>query len=500
MKLRELIRDDFETLGDLDINIENVTFNSKKVTKGSLFVSVVGQNTDGHKFIDEAIEAGASAVLFERDRYIPKNREITWISVKDSRDALAWISSKFFREPSKELKLIGITGTNGKTTTSYLIREILKTSEKKTGLIGTIRYLIDDEEIKAVHTTPESLHFQKLLREMVDKKVEYVISEVSSHALALRRVDYASFDVAVFTNLSRDHLDFHKDMEEYFMAKRRLFLELLKPEGVSVINIDDPYGKRLAKEVKGRKILYSIESSEGDVYLRKYSLTFDGSELEVAINQRDRLSVKTSLLGIPNIYNILCAISTALALGIENEVIKKGIERAKAPEGRFESIREGQKFLVFVDYAHTPDALERVLLSVRRLREELYNSLRAKEKSDRGRIITLFGCGGNRDRGKRPLMGAVATQLSDLVILTSDNPRWESPREIIRDIEEGISKDNYIVIPNREEALKIALKICKDRDILIVAGKGHEDYQEIEGKRYPFSDREVLRKALRELK
>lgn len=500
MKLKELLREDFEVSGDLNISIDSVTFNSKEVTEGSLFISIVGQNTDGHNFIDEAIRAGTSSVVFNKERYRPENKNITWIGVKDTRDALAWISAKFYGEPSKELKLIGITGTNGKTTTSYLIREILKASEKKTGLIGTIRYLIDEEEIKAVHTTPESLHFQKLLREMVNRKVEYVISEVSSHALALKRVDYVWFDVAVFTNLSRDHLDFHSDMEDYFRAKSRLFLELLKPNGLSVINFDDQYGRRLADEVKGRKILYSLENSNADVYVKKYSLTFDGSELEIAIKNRETISFKTSLLGIPNIYNILSAISTAVALGIETENIKKGIEKAKAPEGRFESIREGQKFLVFVDYAHTPDALERLLLSVRRLREELKDHRISKEISIKGRIITLFGCGGNRDRGKRPLMGAIAAELSDLVILTSDNPRWESPRDIIREIEEGVRSDNYIVIPNREEALRIAVKICREGDILIVAGKGHEDYQEIEGKRYPFSDREVLRSALKELK
>lgn len=489
MKISEILRDDFEISGEVNLEFKDIKFNSREIEEKSIFIAIPGQNIDGHDFIKEAINKGAIAVVYEKARYKPDNN-VTWIGVNDSRDALAWISSKYYGNPSKKIHLIGITGTNGKTTTSYLIREILKKAGKRTGLIGTIKYLIDDEEIKAQHTTPEALHFQQLLREMLDRGIDYVISEVSSHALELRRVDYSDFEVAVFTNLSRDHLDFHKDMEDYFKAKKRLFKELLRKDGVSVINIDDEYGRRLSQEVEGRKILFSLQNSQADIYVKNYKLKFDGTEIESFINGEKHF-LKTPLLGIPNIYNTLSAIGVALSLNIPLNTIKSALLEAKAPDGRFENINEGQNFLVFVDYAHSPDALERLLRSVITLREEL---------GHKGRIITIFGCGGNRDRGKRPEMGRIASELSDYVILTSDNPRWEEPREIIRDIEEGIIKDNFIIVTDRKNALRVGVSMCAKGDILIVAGKGHEDYQEIKGKRFTFSDKEILREILRELK
>jgi UDP-N-acetylmuramoyl-L-alanyl-D-glutamate--2,6-diaminopimelate ligase len=484
MILSELIRDDFEILGNIDIQINSINYNSKEVDNGSLFIAISGQNIDGHNFIEEAIKAGAKAVVYEKGRFSPMpNSNITWISVSDSRDALAWISSRFFKNPSQKMKIIGITGTNGKTTTSYLIREILREYGKRTGLIGTIKYLIDDEERKAIYTTPEAREFQQLLYEMYNRGVEYVISEVSSHALALKRVDYTEFDVAVFTNLSRDHLDFHKDMENYYLAKKRLFTELLKKSGIAIINIDDEYGRRLSQEVDRKKFLYSIENKEANIYVKNYKLMFKGTEIDLLIDGDKDFSIKSSLLGIPNIYNILSATAVALTLDIPLEIIKSALMKATAPAGRFENINQGQDFLVFVDYAHTPDALERLLQSVKKLKAQI---------SKGGRIITIFGCGGNRDRGKRPQMGKIATELSDYVIITSDNPRWEKPREIIKEIEEGINLDNYIVVQDRKDALRIGIQICKKGDILVVAGKGHEDYQEIEGIRYPFSDKEIL--------
>ncbi|GAB6182519.1 UDP-N-acetylmuramoyl-L-alanyl-D-glutamate--2,6-diaminopimelate ligase [Thermodesulfovibrio hydrogeniphilus] len=499
MQLLKLLRDDFEVKGNLDIEISSVHYNSKEVKPNCLFIAIAGQNIDGHEFIDEAIKNGACAVVYEKARYKPESiKDVTWIGVDNSRDALAWISNRFYGCPSNKLNVIGITGTNGKTTTSYLIREILKQYGKKTGVIGTIRYLIEDKEIKAQHTTPESLQFQQLLRTMLDNEVEYVISEVSSHALSLKRVDYTEFKIAVFTNLSRDHLDFHKDMEDYFQAKKRLFTELLAKDGTAIINFDDEYGRRLASEFKGKKILYSLENSDADLYVKDFKLTFKGTELQIVIKNPETfaissnvISIKTPLLGIPNIYNTLSALSVAMALNVPIQTIQSALAGAKAPDGRFENIDEGQQFLVFVDYAHTPDALERLLLSVRNLREKL---------SQTGRIITIFGCGGNRDKGKRPLMGKIATELSDFVIITSDNPRWEEPREIIRDIEEGISRDNFIVVPDRKDALQMGVMMCEKGDILIVAGKGHEDYQEIKGKRNPFSDRDVLKNILKGLK
>ncbi|MCS7215578.1 MAG: UDP-N-acetylmuramoyl-L-alanyl-D-glutamate--2,6-diaminopimelate ligase [Thermodesulfovibrio sp.] len=492
MKLQEFLRSDFTVKGDINRVIKHLTYNSKNIKDGSIFFAISGQKTDGHLFIDEAIKNGAKTVVYQKTHFIPTSYEdITWIEVDDSRDALAWFSSKFYRNPSEKLKIIGITGTNGKTTTSYLIREILTRYEKKTGIIGTIKYLIDNEERVAIHTTPEAPEFQNLLSEMISKGIEYVITEVSSHALALKRVDYTKFDIAVFTNLSRDHLDFHKDMEDYFCAKRRLFTELLREEGVAVINFDDPYGKRLAEEVKRKKILYSIENPQADIYAKSYKLDFKYSEIVINIDKKKELFIKTPLLGFPNIYNVLSALSVAWALKIPSDIIESALLKASSPAGRFERVDEGQDFLVFVDYAHTPDALERLLLSVIKLKGEV---------SKNGKIVTVFGCGGNRDRGKRPQMGRIATELSDFVILTSDNPRWEEPRQIIREIEEGILKDNYIVVPDREMSLWIGTRLCKKGDILIVAGKGHENYQEIKGERYPFSDKEILMRALKKFR
>lgn len=490
MILSELLKDDFNIKGNINKDITSLSYNSKDVTEGSLFVAIPGQNIDGHIFIEEAIKNGATAIVYEKSDFIFSNPDITWIGVNDSRDALAWMSVKFFGDPSKKLKMIGITGTNGKTTTSYLINEIIKKYGRKTGVIGTIKYLIDNEKIKAIHTTPESLEFQSLLYEMINKRVEYVISEVSSHALALKRVDYTGFDIAVFTNLSREHLDFHKDMENYFMAKQRLFTELLKTDGLAVINIDDVYGRRIAEKID-RKILYSVENPQADIYVKNYKLSFKNTEIKIVIKEERELHIKTSLLGIPTIYNVLSAVSVAVGLNIPKEIIESALSDVKAPQGRFEKIDGGQDFFVFVDYAHTPDALERLLISVRKLKEETLKNRK---------IFTVFGCGGNRDRGKRAEMGKIATELSDVVIITSDNPRWEEPIEIIREIEKGASKENYMIIPDRALAVWTAVRLCKKGDILIVAGKGHEDYQEIKGIRYPFSDKEELKKALKKLR
>lgn len=490
MKIKELIREDFEVSGDREIDISSIYYNSKEVKERGLFVAIKG-TVDGHNFIEEAIKRGACAIVYEKSYFKPYRNNITWIGTPDSRDALAWMSARFFGNPSHKLKMIGITGTNGKTTTSYLIREILKANGKKTGIIGTIKYLIEDEERTAVHTTPEAPQFQELLHEMLERAIEYVISEVSSHALALKRVDYTGFDIAVFTNLSRDHLDFHKNMEDYFQAKKRLFTDLLKDEAIAVINIDDFYGRRLSEQVSTKKILYSLENPDAHIYVKNYNTGFKETELRIIIQKNKELYLKTSLIGIPNIYNILCAVSVAICLNIPLDVINSAVSRVTAPQGRFERIEEGQDFFVFVDYAHTPDALQKLLLSVRQLKEKT---------SANGRIITVFGCGGNRDRGKRPEMGRISTELSDHVILTSDNPRWEDPRQIIREIEKGASKDNYTVVTDRADALWIATKICRKGDILIVAGKGHEDYQEIKGRRYPFSDKEILKNLLKDLK
>ncbi|MCS7203540.1 MAG: UDP-N-acetylmuramoyl-L-alanyl-D-glutamate--2,6-diaminopimelate ligase [Thermodesulfovibrio sp.] len=488
-KLKELLREDFKVYGDINKTIFSFAYNSKEVDQNSVFIAISGLTTDGHIFIDEAIKKGAVAVVYETGRFTPHNKNITWIEVSDSRNALSWIASRFYDNPSKKLNLIGITGTNGKTTTSFIIHHILKKAGKKTGVIGTIKYIIDNIEKTAIYTTPEAKEFQSLLQQMLMQGVEYVVSEVSSHALALKRVDYTEFKIAVFTNLSRDHLDFHKDMESYFLAKRRLFTELLKENGFAIINIDDTYGRKLATELRKEKILYSLKNPEADLYVNNYNLKVKGTNIKIISKKNGKISINSPLIGIPNIYNTLAAVAVAEVLEVPLDIITEALKDFKAPPGRFETVDEGQKFLAVVDYAHTPDALERLLLSLKDLKEQI---------SKDGKIITVFGCGGNRDRGKREQMGRIATELSDYVILTSDNPRWEEPRQIIKDIENGVSKTNYIVVLDRIWAIKIAAKLCQKGDILVVAGKGHEDYQEIKGFRYPFSDVEILRKAIRE--
>jgi UDP-N-acetylmuramoyl-L-alanyl-D-glutamate--2,6-diaminopimelate ligase len=523
MKIKDILMSDFEVTGDMEKSISGITYDSRKVKNGDVFVAIKGENFDGHDFIDDAINKGAVAIVYETGaRVNVQGLNVVWIEVKDSRDAIAAVSNKFYGSPSDAVFVIGITGTNGKTTTSYLMKSILEKWKKAVGLIGTITYLIKDSAYNATHTTPESPDFQALLREMVDSGCSHVVTEVSSHSLSQKRVDYTKFRVAVFTNLTRDHLDFHRTMEDYFMAKRRLFTELLTEDGIAVINLDDPYGERIVNDLKGQKILtYAINNQNADVIAYDIKTTFRGTSFKFKIqNSKFKIvgngnhEIMSPLVGMTNVYNILAAVCAALSLDIPIKIIKEGIAMTGLVKGRFEKVDIGQDFLAVVDYAHTEDALERLLLTARQLlqayrfAEKTEEMMRAKrreysmpekpEKNEkRGKIITVFGCGGNRDKGKRSKMGEIAARLSDFVIITSDNPRDESPRTIIRDIEKGVDGDNYIVIPDRNVAISMAVELASPGDIVLVAGKGHEDYQEIQGKRYNFSDRVVLEDAIR---
>jgi UDP-N-acetylmuramoyl-L-alanyl-D-glutamate--2,6-diaminopimelate ligase len=403
--------------------------------------------------------------------------------------------------PSENLVLIGITGTNGKTTTTYILKSILESWGKEVGLIGTIHYMIKDRTYPAPFTTPESLEFHGLLKDMISSGCTHVISEVSSHALEQRRVDGAVFKVAVFTNLTRDHLDFHKTMENYFRAKERLFRELLDKDGTCVINMDDPYGKRLTSELGfasggqdlelGRILTYGIEDG-ADIVAREINPSAGGLKFKISFRGRS-YDVSSLLMGLPNVYNIMSAAGVSISLGVPWQIILEGIRKTGSVTGRFEKVDLGQNFLCLIDYAHTEDALERLICTAREL---VKNSSRITQTSPR--VITVFGCGGDRDRGKRPKMGAVATRLSDLVILTSDNPRSEEPSDIIKEIEEGVVRRNYIKESDRREAIRKAVNVACDRDILLIAGKGHEDYQEIKGTRYRFNDREILEEAIKD--
>lgn len=497
-------------------NILGLAYDSRRVKEGYLFIAIQGEKNDGHNFIFEAIKKGAIAIVHEKPIHLKSmfdadlltvnsrgsslENDITFIKVQNSRKVLSCIANNFYERPSEDLNIVGITGTNGKTTTSYILKSILDTWGKNVGLIGTIQYMIKSNVYPAIHTTPESLEFQKLLKEMLLSGCTHVISEVSSHALAQYRVDGTLFRVSVFTNLTRDHLDFHKTMEAYFKAKKRLFIELLKNDGIAVINLDDDYGKILNSEIRksdsGVKVLTYGLGKDADVVADDITTTFEGLRFKIIFCNKI-YNVSSYLTGIPNIYNIMSAVGAAIALGVPWDLIIDGIENIKGVKGRFEKIDVGQDFLCIIDYAHTEDALERLILSARDLLKKSFDN-KINMKSGFPRIITVFGCGGNRDPGKRPIMGAIATSLSDFVIITSDNPRFENPLDIIRDIESGITHKNYIVEPDRKEAIRRAINMAEKGDIILIAGKGHEDYQEIKGIRYEFSDRVFAEEIIKE--
>jgi UDP-N-acetylmuramoyl-L-alanyl-D-glutamate--2,6-diaminopimelate ligase len=502
MKLRELLKEvlDVESGNiDIDIDISGIAYDSRKVKEGYLFVAIEGEKYDGHDFITEAIKKGAAAVVYEKGIRERKSGGPLYIKVKDSRSSLACIAHNFYGAPSERLALIGITGTNGKTTTTYILKSILESWQKEVGLIGTIQYMVKDKTYPAPYTTPESLEFHGLLKDMLSSGCTHVVAEISSHALAQHRVDNAVFKVAIFTNLTRDHLDFHKTMEDYFRAKERLFRELIDSEGTCVINLDDPYGKRLISELRSASggqdteiqiLTYGFREG-ADILAREIKTSLGGLRFKISFHGRS-YGVTSPLMGFPNVYNILSAAGAAISLRIPWQTIIKGIEKAADVEGRFEKVDLGQNFLCIVDYAHTEDALERLIYTAKEL---VKNSSRNGDLPPK--VITVFGCGGDRDRGKRPKMGAVATRLSDLVIITSDNPRSEEPYNIIREIEDGAVKRNYIKEPDRREAIRKAVDMAGVSDIILVAGKGHEDYQEVKGVRYKFNDKEILEEALK---
>ncbi len=494
--------------GDAGRQVTGITYDSRSIKEGFVFVAIKGESVDGHKFVESAISKGAAAVVCEKGRselgaLVEKYPAVSWIEVDDCRDALAAFSKSFYGSPSEKMGIVGITGTNGKTTTSYLIKSILEKWGKGVGLIGTISYMIKDASFDAPHTTPEASDFQYLLSQMADKECNYVITEVSSHALAQKRVGYTQFKVAIFTNLTQDHLDYHGTMEGYFESKARLFLELLADDGTAVINIDDPYGRRLSDILKKQRpglnqITFAISDKDADIRVEDIKSSFRGTSFKLRMKDKaEGIDFFSPLVGQTGLLNVMSAVCATLPLNVPMEVIKEGIAELGGVKGRFESVDIGQTFLAIVDYAHTHDALERLITTSRQLLDNISSSKTA-EKNPRGKIITVFGCGGNRDRGKRPRMGRVASEASDFVIVTSDNPRNEDPVAIIKDIEKGMDKENYIVIPDRRIAIKMAVLLASAGDIILVAGKGHEDYQELAGIRQHFSDREVLEDAIRE--
>ncbi|MBI4685033.1 MAG: UDP-N-acetylmuramoyl-L-alanyl-D-glutamate--2,6-diaminopimelate ligase [Nitrospirae bacterium] len=493
--------------GSTDIEVSGIGYDSRKIAKGDVFIALKGEKFDGHDFIGDAVKNGAGAVVYEKvisnvkDELTAISSQLTAIKVKDSREALACISNNFYERPSARLKVIGVTGTNGKTTTTYLLKSILESWGREVGLIGTISYLVREKQYAAPHTTPEAPDFQRILQEMALLGCSHVVTEVSSHALAQRRVDCTNFDVAVFTNLTRDHLDFHITMEDYFIAKKRLFEELLSEKGTAVINFDDLYGMRLHSEFMDSEfcnknfLTYGIET-KSDLNALNIKDSFEGLVFDISF--RDMIyRIESPLVGLYNVYNILSAAGAAVALDVPWDSIREGVRKLDQVKGRFEKVDCGQDFLCIVDYAHTEDALERLIKATRKFLENIEIKRQGQEAGSR-HIITVFGCGGNRDRGKRPRMGAIATRLSDYVVITSDNPRNEDPLEIIREIQAGTLRRNYIIEPDREKAIRRAIDIAEKGDIVLIAGKGHEDYQEIKGIRYRFSDREIIERTAKE--
>jgi UDP-N-acetylmuramoyl-L-alanyl-D-glutamate--2,6-diaminopimelate ligase len=468
-----------------DLEIRQVACDSRKVQPRALFFALHGAKADGNTFIRDAVSRGAVAVASEDAAPALMPSSVVWIRVANARKALAITSANFFDHPAKALQLVAVTGTNGKTTTTSLIDSIVKASGAKTGLFGTIAYHTPLGDYPAPNTTPESVDLQGFFSEIREGGGRFAVLEASSHSLAMDRLWGCHFAAAVFTNLTREHMDYHKTFEDYFAAKLRLF------EGTgagapdaAVLNVDDEYGKRLAG-VAQNPLTYGLQSG-AQLTAKKFQLTFDGV-LFTAQTPNGKIDIESSLVGRINVYNILAAIGAAQALGLSNEVIANGIRDLKSVSGRFQPIAMGQPFLVVVDYAHTDDALENLIRT-------------ARELNPKGRIITLFGCGGEKDRTKRPVMGEVAGRLSDLTILSSDNPKSEDPLKIISDIVVGLQKTNgkYMIEPDREKAIGAAIDQARAGDILLLAGKGHENYQILADRTLEFDDREVARRALRE--
>jgi len=475
--------------GDLNRAVRGLTHDSRQVEPGFLFAALPGQKTDGHLFIPQAVERGACAVVAEAGRGDLETGEAALILVPRTRPALAAIAACFYDCPSRQLSLTGVTGTNGKTTTTYMLEAMMRAAGRKVGVIGTLAYRIGDEVLEAPFTTPEAPDLQRLLRQMVDNGVTHAAMEVSSHALAQHRADHCEFSCAIFTNLTRDHLDFHADAQEYFEAKARLFRDqALMPTQrarANIINLDDPSGRNLASIAGGVTITYGCRE-QADFFARDVEVSDEGTSFRVDSPQGSR-QVSLHLLGRFNVYNALAALAAALAQGVSLDTAVAALEQVPPVRGRFEKVEEGQDYSVLVDYSHTPDSLEKALLDARNLGAR--------------RVLVVFGCGGDRDPGKRPIMGGLAARLADVCFVTSDNPRSEDPDAIIAQIIAGVPrsfKHRCRVEPDRERAIAAALREARSRDVVLIAGKGHETKQIFADRVEAFDDREVAARLLRE--
>jgi UDP-N-acetylmuramoyl-L-alanyl-D-glutamate--2,6-diaminopimelate ligase len=498
VKLQQLLNgiNVISIVGNLDREIYGVAYDSRQVEQNFAFVCYQGVAVDGHEYVSDAIKKGATAVISEKGLSLPAN--ITWVQVKDGRLALALMAANWYNVPAAKLKMIGITGTNGKTSTAYFTQAIFTAAGFKMGIMGSIGHKFGSKFVSATTTTPQALQLQQLLGEMLDGGADSVVMEVTSHSLAQKRVAGIQFDAAVFTNLTQDHLDFHEDMQSYLNAKVELFRQLKADKSVAILNADDDASQyitqRLALERRDGKmarwqdgkmespiLTYGVKKP-ANLYVKNVDSTLSRLKFTI-ITPRGETDVNLKLLGEYNLYNALAATGVGLSFGIGLDVIKTGLESAVVP-GRFELVDCGQDFAVVVDYAHTPDALERLLSAARKITE--------------GRLICVFGCGGDRDKGKRPIMGRIASEIADYVIITSDNPRTEVPAQIIAEIEAGVKSGKnkgheslYDVIVDRSSAIARGIEIARSGDLVAIAGKGHENYQDFGNKRIHFDDREV---------
>jgi len=482
MMLKDLLKDipGVQVNGNGGAEILGLAHSSQQVQPGFLFAALRGEKRDGYDFIEDALRRGASAIFSERPK--PSNLKVTWIQVSDAREALALAAANFYDHPSMKMKVIGVTGTKGKTTLTYLLESILKKAGYEPGVIGTINYRWPNRILSAERTTPEAPETQKMMSEMLGQGATHCLIEVSSHALDLKRVWGIRFDIAVFTNLSPEHLDYHESMEDYFEAKKKLFF-LNTKKRTAVVNLDDVWGKKLIAELPLTTVSYGLEPA-AIVRGREYRLAETGIKVEVDF-PGSQMKICSPLMGKHNLYNILAAFATSLALNIPALTIKEGITALKGIPGRLEKIENAMGFQVYVDYAHTDNALQNLLETVRELKPH--------------RILLVFGAGGDRDKSKRARMGEVAARLADWAFLTSDNPRSEDPLAIIADIEKGFilkGSKNYRIVPDRREAIEQALASAKKGDCVLIAGKGHEHYQIFKDRTIPFDDVEVIHSLL----
>src|SRR5437773_11756224 len=472
-----------QTIGTLDRTVENIAYDSRRVQRNGMFVALRGEKSDGHEFIGQAIEKGASVIVAEREQKDPR---ITCLVVEDTRTSLADLSATFYARPARKLKLAAVTGTNGKTTTTFLIKHICENARLRCGLIGTVRYEIGERVLPAIRTTPESLDLQELLAQIVNAGCKAAAMEVSSHALAQDRTRGLEWNVAVFTNLTQDHLDFHGTMKSYFESKMKLFTGLgsqkRKRKPTAIVNIDDRYGRQLIEKIdkKVSAVTFGM-GSRADFRASNYRMEFGGTSYQLDARGKSYL-VRVPLIGRFNVINSLAALAAANALGINLRDAVFSLGKSPQVPGRLELVPAKRQFQVFVDYAHTPDALGNVLKTLRELEPH--------------RLIAVFGCGGDRDREKRPLMAEIVDRLADYSIITSDNPRKEDPNAIIAEIEKGFRSNRYEKIVDRTQAIDRAVALARPRDIVLIAGKGHENYQEFADYTIPFDDIQVARRAI----